>query len=580
MVRHSRDSGFILPVVICGMLVIGVIAGGLLQYVLSGVRATGVFTTASVCRLCAQSALDREKTEIHNAFRGYLQTLPTAWNTFTWFDQFSAQSIGISGYSRTLMCNEPINGCRVTVTLGGVTRSPAGALRPFARITLRATALAETAAGIPVVKSIEEIVEYSLDRSSVFDYAYFVNNFGWFEGNGITANGDIRANGNLSLGNNSWLNGDAYAAANSELDVIGEVLGTVQNASLTSYRAQNNDRSRPTSPTAANGTDWPMGYDGTCHLKPFQETLDMPFLGDLDAYREIANTVGGTIKQQGKTLVDGCYRGPGPSGLTNGADRGCLILDGTSKPILLDGPVVVDSDVIIKGRVKGQGVIYSGRNIYIVGNLTYDTPPKWDKPDTKPEQTAKKNKSADMLGLAAKGNIVLGNYTDSSWLSRVEDYITPPFVNPYACDPTDAAIGYNGTFNGDYTAYDGGKKVRYVYDFWQDKHLPSSESNRRYYESVAGNWVIAQQAQSDAITQIDAVLYNNHATMGCIGACLFNGALVCRDEAIIYNTSVTFNWDIRLGSASRDGMDFFIYLPMSPAPPQVIEWQELTEPES
>ncbi|MDX9866489.1 MAG: hypothetical protein RBT78_01060 [Kiritimatiellia bacterium] len=579
MDRHSRASGFILPVVVCGMLVIGVIAGGLLQYVLNGIRATGVFTTASVCRLCAQSALDREKTEIYNAFRRYLQTLPTAWNTFAWFDNSSAQSIGTSGYSRTLMRNEPINGCSVTVTLCGVTRSAAGALRPFARITLRATASAETAAGIPVVKAIEEVIDYTLDRSSVFDYAYFVNNFGWFMGGGVTANGDIRANGNLSLDGNSWVNGDGYAAANSELGAIGQVLGTARNAPLTTYRNQNNDRSRPTSPTAPDGVEWPMGYDGTCNLNSFQQTLDMPFLGDLDAYREIANAIGGTVKQQGNTLVDGCYRGPGPSGLTNGADQGCLILDGTAKPILLDGPVVVDSDVIIKGTVKGQGVIYSGRNIYIVGDLTYDNPPEWDKPDTKPEQTAKKNETADMLGLAAKGNIVLGDYTDSSWLSGVDNYITPPFVKPYDCDPTDAAIGYNGTFNGDYTARDGGKKVEYVYDKKLKRYVPSSESNRRYYESAAGNRVIAQEAQSGAITRIDAVLYNNHATMGRVGACSFNGALVCRDEAILYNSSVTFNWDIRLGSASRDGMDFFIYLPMSPASPQVMEWQELTEPE-
>jgi len=71
------------------------------------------------------------------------------------------------------------------------------------------------------------------------------------------------------------------------------------------------------------------------------------------------------------------------------------------------------------------------------------------------------------------------------------------------------------------------------------------------------------------------VLYNNHATMGRVGQCQFNGALVCRDEGIIYNRSVQFNWDIRLGSTSPDGINFFIFLPMSPATPRGIEWQEV-----
>jgi hypothetical protein len=63
--------------------------------------------------------------------------------------------------------------------------------------------------------------------------------------------------------------------------------------------------------------------------------------------------------------------------------------------------------------------------------------------------------------------------------------------------------------------------------------------------------------------------------MGIIGACRFNGALVCRDEGIIYSGSVHFNWDIRLGSYSRDGTDIFIYLPMTPVTPRVIAWQEV-----
>ena len=55
----------------------------------------------------------------------------------------------------------------------------------------------------------------------------------------------------------------------------------------------------------------------------------------------------------------------------------------------------------------------------------------------------------------------------------------------------------------------------------------------------------------------------------------FNGALVCRDEGIIYSGSVHFNWDIRLGSYSRDAVNISLYLPVSPAMPRVIAWQEV-----
>ena len=66
--------------------------------------------------------------------------------------------------------------------------------------------------------------------------------------------------------------------------------------------------------------------------------------------------------------------------------------------------------------------MYAIRSYYVVGDVTYSDEPTWAKPDTSPEKTVKQNEGSDMLGLAAKGNIVLGNYTDSSWLSSVKSY--------------------------------------------------------------------------------------------------------------------------------------------------------------
>jgi Tfp pilus assembly protein PilX len=575
MTNTARQEGFILPVVVSCLLVVGIIAGGTIQYVLNGTRVTGVYATATQCRLSAQTALDIEKAEIFRDFKAYAKAYPSTWNLLGWFDTYGVQSVGAGSYASALMEAQTVNGCTVTVSLTDVERSTSAESQQYARLTLRATASCASPAGIPVEKIIEETVEYALRRSSVFDYAYFINNYGWFMGGGVTANGDIRANGNMYLDGQSWVNGFAFAAANSDLGAAGYIDGTARYKSIADYWAENNLRARPTSPTSLNGLTWAMGYEGLSELYSYQEPVEMPFLGDLDFYREVANNTGSSIKQNGKTIVDSCFSGTGPSGLADGADKGCLVLDGTSKPIEIDGPVVVDGDVIIKGTVKGQGAIYAGRNIYIVGNVSYSTSPSWAKPDTKPNQSVTQNAKSDMLGLAAKGNIVLGNYTDSTWLSTVKNYITPPFVKAYECDPTDASIGYGSVFNGDYTAKDSGKKVEYVQNSKTKEWEPKTTTDRRYYESTAGNRVISQLAQSSAITRVDAVLYNNHATMGKTGACQFNGALICRDEGIIYSSSVKFNWDIRLGSRSPDGIDFFIFLPMSPATPRVVGWQEV-----
>lgn len=576
------SQGFVLPIVLCAVLAAGILVGGALNLTLNATRTAGIHTTVTRCRLSAQTALDREKMETQTAFVNYFNSWPSTRNVLAWFDTFSAQSIGIGGFDNPMMQDATINDCEVSVSVVSVDRSPIIATRQTADVTLRATASARSPAGVPVTRVIEETVEYAMARSEVFDYAYFINNHGWFMGGGVTANGDIRANGDLDLDGRSWVNGNAYAAVNDALGWTGVITGgsgtseAARHLSLNDYRnADNNLRWRPTSPTHQDGDAWPMGYDGTLSLNEYHEPLPMPFLGNLEFYQQIAEHEGGTIKQQGQTLVDAFFDGPGPSGLTNGADKGCLVLVGTDeKPIRIDGPVVVEGDVVIKGKVTGQGAIYAGRNIHIVGDLAYVDPPSWPKPDPHPEQTAKKNAKKDMLCLAAKGNIVLGNYTGQNWEKTVKPYITPDWVKKYACDPTDASIGYESPFHGDYTAYDGGAQVRYVPNS-QGVYEPIATSERKYYQSAVGNRVIEQTAQGTSITRIDAVLYNNHATIGIIGACRFNGALVCRDEGIIYSGSVHFNWDIRLGSYSRDGTDIFIYLPMTPVTPRVIAWQEV-----
>ena len=378
-----------------------------------------------------------------------------------------------------------------------------------------------------------------------------------------------------------------------------------------------------------------------------------------------------TIKQGGQTLVTVCYDGVGPSGETtfydnNGQpvqapDYGSIVLIGTqSNPIEINGPVIIPSDVIIRGYVKGQGTIYSGRNIHIVGDIKYVNPPSWSNRST--ENTDNKNK--DMVGLMAKGNIVLGDYT--SWASDLYNIMTSTtYVPTYKCDTSDAAIGYPQKFNdttGTRVHYQSVEQVGSAYfaqcqaaglaDFvpggrdsgsgqfgknrgetarvvvgshketqsqkvkvgqrevqrwsffrgyyteyediyeWQNVEVdvddyatrPKTSYNRKYYESVCNDSVIKNNLEKDgrstkAITQIDAILYNNHTICGRVGACSFNGALVCRNEAIRYSGGLYMNWDIRLytGSSETVDNDKVGLAKSSDNPPQVIDWREIPE---
>ena len=382
-------------------------------------------------------------------------------------------------------------------------------------------------------------------------------------------------------------------------------------------------------------------------LHPYEDiSVEMPYIGDLSSsesdYRAWAQELHDadpnmcTIKQGGATLVTVYYDHAGPSGQATmtyqgkevvAPDYGAIKLIGTAnKPIEINGPVIIPSDVIIKGYVKGQGTIYSGRNIHIIGDIKYVNPPEWNNKSS----AGANNSTKDLLGLMAKGNIVLGNLTggisDSSTLGTcLTD--SKNYVKPYECDTSDASIGYPTKFNdksnsSTFVKYTGEEKVSksvfetcqnagladFVpggcvlssgnYKFGKIKETTTSgwgwssttlepSYNRKYYDTVCANSEIKDNADSK-ISQIDAVLYNNHGLFGFVGSCTFNGSIVCRNEGIIYGCNTTggriggnliMNWDIRLYSGSSETVsnDKVGLAKSSDNPPEVLDWRELPE---
>ena len=644
MKKRSAKSGFVLATAVVLMGAAMILVGGAIAYTSHATRQTNIMTGKSVCRLAAQSAIESCKSDVYNAFMKSIGKSAhrvgfSNSDSFEWFGNSSTPSrtLGQAPNTVTLPASTNVNGCAVRVRFGRVVHESG---KSSAEVTIVATAVRTNPGGSKSSSTIEERVRFAIARSKVFNNAYFVNNYGWFQGTGCTANGDVRANGDMYLDSGCKINGRVYAAHNEELGVNGDVTnyGTMDPYSTyksTTYGVSN--MSRPLAVDPMTGDAVAGGYDApasaTTQAKKdrihgnLERETEMPFIGDLTSensdYRLWIEELRASdpslckVTQGGQVLVDKYYDGVGPSGKASLADNGVLILEGTqSNPIRVDGPVVVKSDVIIKGYVTGQGTIYSGRNIHIVGNIQYVNPPSWSG-----KRANADNSKKDMLGLMAKGNIVMGNYTESSWLSSIRTYLTTqPYVQQYKCDSTDDLIGYPETFGGSYAATEhvaqmgtgsdpahapGGwdaatgqfGKVREVelsttheeqtpvYDRWgrqtgwttttvKDKAL-ATVYDRKYYESVVEDREISSRCST--ITRIDAVLYNNHGIFGKLGQCTINGSLVCRNEGLQYSGRLYLNWDIRLYSGSSETVDNnqVGLARASDSPPTTTDWRLL-----
>ncbi len=645
--KHKSKSGFVLAVALALTGAAMILVGGAIAYTSFATRQTNMMTGKTVCRLAAQSAIEACKNDVNTAFMNSIGKTAhrvgfSNSSNFNWFENStsSSQTIGKSPNTVTLPATTNINGCIVRVRFSRVLHESG---KNWAEVTIIATATRHNPGGSRSSSTIEEKVRFSVARSKVFDNAYFVNNYGWFQGGTTWANGDVRANGDMYLDEECTINGHVYAARNTEIGVPGDIthsgkMDTKGTYKTTTYGVSN--RARPlgseggkydapeTNPTDAD-------YNNRLHAHG-EQTVEMPFIGDLAEYVEWAEELHGedsnlgVLKVGTETKATCHYSGAGPSGDAANADKGALVLIGTpTSPIIVNGPVVVDSDVIIKGYVQGQGTIYSGRNIHIVGNIKYVNPPEW-----KNKESDADNSTKDMLGLMAKGNIVLGDCTSSGWFGNssidwntrkpVNQIITSsPYVQPYACDESDADIGYPSTFGGSYAALDGGKKTvfernetvelttghsetkkRWVstgwgrgyyeeYQVWvpdtETRPVYSNKKTRHYYDTVCDDNIITRNLED--ISQIDAILYNNHGIFGSIGTgssgtCTINGSLVCRNEGIKYGNGTVgkfyINWDYRLYSGSDESVDNdqIGLARSSDNPPETIAWQEVPDSEN
>lgn len=385
-----------------------------------------------------------------------------------------------------------------------------------------------------------------------------------------------------------------------------------------------------------DSTPYSLGYTGTQDRLVSQDPLNMPFLGNLSVYKdqaipylrpnrpdlgEYGAGVGGIVKQlkapgldpsnpaNYNVIVDKIYgNDSGENGLyttvsgtganqvvtlnaiptpleTNTAKlerNGNVAIVGTTRqPIVIMGPVVITNDLVIKGVVKGQGTFYVGRNTHVVGSVLFSDSPQWKQNDQDFANTETVNKGKDFAGFASKGSIILGPYyrSDDAWDWTKNTYFRTGFQNSsvqaYQVDPTDSAIGYvtgstaEGfpTFHGDYTLFDGGKR----YNDTPDWATAAPTQSRRFYESSFSTEYL--QAIAEKPQELHGVFYTNHLYGGRVNNPRFYGAMVARDEGIVFDGSLRMFYDPR-ASGSEPDSHVNIFLPRE-ASYAVRLWEEL-----
>jgi hypothetical protein len=369
-----------------------------------------------------------------------------------------------------------------------------------------------------VAKKIKAVIEKD-PVSHVFDYCYFINNWGWYWGHDITACGDVRSNGRFDFVDGPKVEGQIYAG--EEIDDHG-------------------------TPIRGIGGD-------PANQHQFAEQLPMPNLQSLDYYEAKAFASSGTVVVNGATVINKVYG-------DDAGESGNIVLVGTSsKPIEISGTVVIRGDLVIKGKVTGQGTIYTGRNIYIADSLEYKTAPSSPRPaqgQTK-DQWVDAHKDDDLVAYAAKGNIVLGDYTKDSYFgyNGSDQWYADDYLFGMPADPNEDGVSER-SYN------------------WSDIETQTAISNFANLPSGINNF---SDLSSNSANKLDGIFYTNHAWAGRTGnAVQFNGSLISKDEAIIYRNGLTFNYDERAHSRYNSDPNRFIDLGL----PRVrgvylVSWQEI-----
>ena len=237
--------------------------------------------------------------------------------------------------------------------------------------------------------------------STVFDFEYFLNNWGWWWGTPIYGEGGQRSNWYFDFQGGPTVNGLLYANPSVEENEVPYVVGTPA----------------PFIGLAAN--------DPITYVHDGAPRVTMPNLMNFSNYiaTALSNTSSNGIWLGSTQIVAGVVNGGSTSGVS-----GIYLVGTSAQPIQIKGTVVVPGDVVIQGYVTGQGTLYVGGDLYIAGNLQYKNGPDYSSyPETMSatnrDAWVASNQNKDLIAYAVNGSVFGGDVTASDWIQN--EYYMP-----------------------------------------------------------------------------------------------------------------------------------------------------------
>lgn len=467
-------------------------------------------------------------------------------------------------------------------------------------------------------KVVDVTARYALARSQVFDYTYFVNNYGWMDGfnpNDLIVNGDMRANGNFNFLNGSpTINGSVYAANNDKLSppaaglINAAPLKWANNTALTNQAASNSNN-------ANNEWRWRQAYDPAIHgargSATYEQWRDYIFdsdgaitndkasgavLGDSTGTKSWTRTSTGTAGTT--TTLDGNPTDevimPDLSNLNyyialsqQYVDNKPTYGDGVANPGYNQGAYVEVWDQTLNSgagaykRISTNGVVTGSASL--IG--TVSKPIKIHGPVTFTQDAVIKGY------VSGQGTIYTGRNTHIVGSIR---YVDPPdFRRTGGRNTIDQVDAYNekksflglaargSVIMGNPQSFTASYPLQYMTPpFTKGRYdengnwIPPFDANQvdstgfKRYQSVMGNAYLNSIAEG--VNQIDAILYTNFVGGGNIGVggggCIFNGSIISKDEAmVVFSLPMRMNYDTRIRERSLTKTPLIdLQLPRSP----------------
>lgn len=466
-------------------------------------------------------------------------------------------------------------------------------------------------------KTVDVAARFELNRSQVFDYTYFVNNYGWMDGfqtNQLIVNGDMRANGNFDFLNGSpTINGSVIACNNDKLTPAapGRINMAPVKETTSSYASSQSSNSRarqaydPSKHGAVGSTDFENNRDfvfesaaqlsnnrvfgaslqdasgskswvrTTTGATPVTSVLDtsptqeviMPDLSDLSYYNNLSQT----YVDNKATFTDGTANPNFGQGawievwdptLNSGA--------GAYKRLTTDGKI--SGSAILVGTtakpIKIHGPVTVSQDIIIKGTI-------------EGQGTIYTGRNTHIVGNVSYKNAPDFRFTGGrNSMSAVDNYnekrdflglaargsvmlgnpltFTSSYPLYYMMPPfTKGRYDENGTYIPPYNAMDRDSTGRMLYQ----SVIPDAD-----LRAVATN----SSGQDIGVNSIDAILYTNFVGGGNVGTAgggmTLNGTIISKDEAIVaWSLPVKLNYDNRIRERTVNRTPLIdLQLPRSP----------------